>query len=224
MAIEHLSSNDRPYMHSKRWRMKYNVQRLVSPVIYRRTAHATDKLRGAMVWIRPTYRYDEYLVTYYSKVSGSGPYPFREIPATIVTSEIGDGESDYQLDKVIVDAQYDTYNYGSYTYKVLTPDPVISIELRPTSYEGETPTLKHDLIALNMAAQAGTNPWKSRIQTPGQGTPSTNDVAATRESLILVCPFSKYRRCRVTLTTTQKMTTVRSLQLVSTEFQRRTFG
>lgn len=216
--------------------MKFNVTRFVTAKVYRATGSEDRKLRG-FFWVnRPNYRYDEYWNTwtytpYYKPYDGpsaslkyQGPYPFREIPGTIVTHDIGNGESDFQLDKVVLDAQYDTKHYRAYKYNAVKPDPILSLELRNTSYAGETPTLTIDVIAQNHAAIPGINPWKSRMDTPGGTTISSNDVNATREALVLVVPFAKYRRSRAYISTAQKMTTIRGMQVLATEFPRRTYG
>lgn len=260
MRVKFIGQDLRPFTYSRRWRMKFNLTRFTSAKCYKKTTATVVKLRGAFWVNRQNLRYDEYFgygndQQYYLKnpspstVNYQGVYPFREIAGLVITHDIGNGESDYQLDKVIVDAQTDTVNYGpyripnvlpantipGYTYTAVAPDPVINVELRNTSYMGETPTSTLNLIAQNFAASpgisvlgttfiAGVNPWVSKSNTPGGTSISGNDVPAYRESLVLVVPFSKYRRCRVYLETLQKMTTIRSLQLFSTEFPRRTFG
>lgn len=217
--------------------MKFNLTRFTSAKVYRKLTDPTVKIRG-FFWVnKSNYRYDEYAnmypnpaLQYYQyqapvvPLGYIGPYPFHEIAGSVVTHDIGDGENDFILDKVVFDAQYDTKNYRQYTYNVNKADPTLVIELRNTSYQNETPTLTYNAIALNNAAVPGLNPWVSRSNTPGGTTISSNDVAATRESLALVVPFSKYRRLRIYATTIQKMTTIRSIQVYSTEFVRRTYG
>lgn len=259
MKIIHESSNNRPYTHSRRWRMKFNLSRFVSAKIYRATGNdsTTNKPRlMGMFWVnKSNYRYDEYYnkqysdynpstgisvqaQLYYAKaltwVSGYvGPYPFREIPAKIITHDIGNGESDFQLDKVIFDGQYDTKNYLVYQYNTSYPDPKLTIELRATSYSDEVPVLTIDVIKKNFEANPGPygvgNPWRSRANTPGGTLVSAGEKDnlgryATREALALVVPFSKYRRSRVYIETAQKLTTVRSVQVLATEFGRKTYG
>lgn len=236
-APVHQSQNNRPYTHSKRGRMKFNIGRHTSPKVYRRTGHATLKAKTVLFQPRSNYRYDEYYTNltainqYYSSILAPGqPLPFREIPGKVVTHAIGDGESDSILGKIIVDAQYDTRNYASYAYFNPTTnplrfiDPIVRFEARSTTYAGETPTLVFDLVQLNMNAQGGVNPFLSRIETPGGTTVAPNDIAASRESLVLVCPFVKYRRGRLTIETRQYLTTIRSVQVISNEHQRKTYG
>lgn len=236
-APVHQSLNNRPYTHSKRGRMKFNIGRHTSPKVYRRTGHATLKAKAVLFQPRSNYRYDEYYTDlapvnqyYISALTVGQPLPFREIPGRVVTHAIGDGESDSILGKIIVDAQYDTKNYAAYAYFNPTTnplrfvDPVVRFEARSTTYAGETPTLTFDLVNLNFVAQGGTNPFLSRIETPGGTTVAPNDIAVSRESLVLVCPFVKYRRGRLTIETRQYLTTIRSVQVISNEHQRKTYG
>jgi hypothetical protein len=239
--------------------MKFNLSRYVSAKVYRATGNDSTnnkpRLLG-MFWVnKSNYRYDEYYNRTYSNFDPAtgisvqawlyyakalswvneyvGPYPFREIPATIITHDIGNGESDFQLDKVIFDGQYDTKNYLAYQYSITFPDPKLTIELRATSYSNEVPVLTIDIIKKNFEAVPGPfglgNPWRSRSNTPGGTIVSSNEKDnlgryATREALALVVPFSKYRRSRVYVETAQKLTTVRSLQVLATEFTRKTYG
>jgi hypothetical protein len=262
--VQHIGQNKRAYTYSKRWRVKFNTGRFTTAKMYRRKydpAHADGinyTLRGFFWTNRNNYRYDEYwnfgnnmtsvAAGYYlyntiplqAEYAANGQrFPFREIPAEIVTHDIGNGESDFQLDKIILDAQYDTFSYGynresplgsgtyvqeSYSYDpVNNPDPKLIVELRNTSYANELPTQTIDVVAANWAAVPGVNPWVSRNNTPGTTTTAEN-ARINRESLALVVPFSKYRRCRAYISTLHKMTTVRSLQLFNTEFARRTYG
>lgn len=256
--IRHIGENNRPYTYSRRWRMKFNIGRFATGKMYRRAStnpltDTTNTLRSFFWTNRSNFRYDEYWNQFTSQDTGyylrnltpadptnyAGRYPFREIPATIVTHDIGNGESDFQLDKIILDAQYDTRSYGynvlvggvyqqqAYIYNPVTnPDPSLVVELRNTSYQGELPTQTINVIAANHAAVPGINPWVSRNNTPGTITTETSqeNTRIARESLALVVPFAKYRRCRAYIETMHKMTTVRSLQLFSTEFVRRTYA
>jgi hypothetical protein len=255
-----IGEDNRPYTYSRRWRMKFNLSRFITAKCYKKTSSTPVKLRGAFWANLQNFRYDEYFgmgnfTQYYLKnlvpttLDYQGIYPFREIGGIVVTHDIGNGENDYQLDKLIVDAQCDTKSYGPYqlpnvvpatttppyTYNAALPDPIVNVELRNTSYMGETPRLTFNAIAQNLAASPGinilgpikingVNPWSSRSNTPGGTSISANDVAVYRESLALVVPFGKYRRCRVYLESSQKMTTIRSIQVFSTEFARRTYG
>jgi hypothetical protein len=237
-SFDHYSANNRPYTHSKRGRMKFNIGKHTSPKVYRRTGHATLKAKTVLFQPRANFRYDEYYVplsvadVYYTTTIASGDrrFPFREIPGRIVTHAIGDGESDSILGKIVVDAQYDTRNYLGYRYFNATTaplsaaDPVVRFEARSTTYAGETPTLVFDLVALNMNAQGGVNPFTTRIETPGGTTVSPDDINATRESLVLVCPFTKYRRGRITIESAHYLTSIRSVQVMSSEHQRKTYG
>lgn len=236
-APVHQSLNNRPYTHSKRGRMKFNIGRHTSPKVYRRTGHATLKGRTVLFQPRSNYRYDEYYTNYIaanqyytSTLTVGSPLPFREIPGRVITHAIGDGESDSILGKIIVDAQYDTRNYSTYAYYNATTaplrfvDPSVRFESRSTTYAGETPTLTFDLVQLNFNAQGGTNPFLTRIETPGGTTVAPNDIGVSRESLVLVCPFVKYRRGRLTIETKQYLTTIRSVQVISNEHQRKTYG
>jgi hypothetical protein len=236
--FEHWSSNNRPYTHSKRGRMKFNIGRHTSPKVYRRTGHATLKATTVLFQPRSNFRYDEYYTNlsdanqYYTTTIPSGVryLPFREIPGRVVTQAVGDGESDNILSKIVVDAQYDTRNYTGYRYfnastaPLSAADPVVRFEARSTTYAGETPTLVFDLVALNINAQGGVNPFTTRIETPGGTTVSPDDINATRESLVLVCPFTKYRRGRITIESAHYLTTIRSVQVMSSEHQRKTYG
>lgn len=263
--IQHIGQDERPYTYSKRWRVKFNTGRFTTAKMYRRAyavapqpnpdADYNNTLQSFFWTNRNNYRYDEYWNRGNDTLTVNGGYylyntlpiqpgyvltgrfPFREIPAQIVTHDIGNGESDFQLDKIILDAQYDTRSYGynveispgvyqqqAYTYNTTTnKDPYLLVELRNTSYEGESPVEQFDVIERNHLAVPGVNPWVSRNNTPGSITTQEN-TRITRESLALVVPFSKYRRCRLTIGTLHKMTTVRSLQLFSTEFPRRTYA
>lgn len=236
-APVHQSQNNRPYTHSKRGRMKFNIGRHTSPKVYRRTGHATLKAKTVLFQPRSNYRYDEYYADltpinqYYTSILAPGqPLPFREIPGKVVTHAIGDGESDSILGKIVVDAQYDTRNYASYAYFNPTTnplrfiDPIVRFEARSTTYAGETPTNTFDLVNMNFLAQGGTNPFLSRIETPGGTIVSPDDKLMVRESLVLVCPFVKYRRGRLTIETRQYLTTIRSVQVISNEHQRKTYG
>lgn len=220
--------------------MKFNIGRHTSPKVYRRTGHATIKGKTVLFQPRSNFRYDEYYTSltlanqYYTTALplNENP-PFREIPGRVVTHAIGDGESDSILSKIIVDAQHDTKNYAGYVYynvndPFLPPtkfvDPIIRFEARSTTYAGESPQNTFDLVAMNMTAQGGLNPFLSRMDTPGGTTISPDDKLMVRESLVLVCPFVKYRRGRLTIETRQYLTTIRSVQVISNEHQRKTYG
>lgn len=253
--LNHISNNNRPYTHSRRWRMKFNHGRFTTPLLYRRTGGDNTKLQGFYWQNRSNYLYDEYPVDMnlgpgvgvkvYSRYSAfntpppdnayDGPYPFREIPARVVTHDIGNGENDFQLDKIILDAQYDTKTYLQYSYAgrptvygAHPADPKLVFESRNTTYADEVPTATIDLVQRNYQALQWVNPWRSRMNTPGgtSGSPSefhAGDII-TRESLVFVTPFLKYRRGRIYLETEQKMTTIRSVQVLATEFGRKTYG
>lgn len=236
--------------------MKFNVGTFTTPILYRRTQVDNSSKLWCFFWQnRSNFYYDEYQTQFTPSYGGTqivfanyspfstpppmneytGPYPFREITAKVVTHDIGNGEMDFQLDKVILDAQYDTKTYGDYQYTarqgftmVGIYDPKLTFEARNTSYSEEVPTLKMDLIERNHQALQWVNPWKSRLNTPGGTVPSPLEFSSGdiihRESIVLVTPFTKYRRGRIYLETQQKMTTVRSIQVYATEFGRKTYG
>lgn len=237
--------------------MKFNLDNFTTPIIYRRTNAVNNTKLLAYFWQnRSNYYYDEYptsvgttygqndtvygfysiLLTPAPDQRYAGPYPFREISAQVVTHDIGNGESDFQLDKIILDAQYDTKTYRNYAYQPTEPgfisiaayDPKLTFESRNTTYANETPVLQLELIQKNYQALQWVNPWRSRLNTPGGTTASSAEISngdvIHRESLALVTPFLKYRRGRIYLETAQKMTTVRGIQVYATEFSRKTYG
>jgi hypothetical protein len=223
MATEFYATDNRPYSYSRRWRMKYNSQRHHTAIGYRQAED--EKLKLVMGFKHPNYYYDEYLPLYYSTNALGGPFPFREIPGILITPELGDTENDYLLDKVVVDMQYDSVRYGFYTYDAVSnADPTVVVDVRSPAYHNQTPTKRVDLVALNQTAMPSLNPFISVRQAPADTDISSDDVAAYRESIALVSPMIKYRRMRLEFRTLQKVTTMRSFQVIFTEYPRRTWG
>lgn len=226
MPIIHQSIDRRPYSHSKRWRMKYNDRYHHTMLGYRRVLNqATPSLKVVFGYKAAGYVYDEYLSGYYlTNRPQAAALPFHEIRATVITHEIGDSENDYMLDKVIVDMQYDASRYGFYTYEPSYPDPVVYVDARSKLYANDAPATILDLVARNQTAMPSINPFVSVRQPPGDTNVSSNDINAHRESLALVTPMVKFRRSRYQIISLQKVSTIRSLQIIMTEFPRRTWG
>lgn len=223
MAITHNSTDQRPYTHSRRWRMKYNNRRHCTAIGYRDAAGSA--LTYAIGYKANNYVYDEYLADFYNTaLLAGGPIGFREIPGVVVTPEIGDSENDYVLDKLIVDMHYDAGRYGAYAYDVNAPDPTVTVETRSIAYSSDSPTKRTELVALNQAAMASINPFSSVRQSPGDTDLSPDDANIVRESLALVTPMLKFRRMRIEIETLQKATTIRGVTALMTEFPRRTWG
>jgi hypothetical protein len=206
--------------------MKYNDRYHHTMIGYRKVlSQATPSLKVVFGYKAAPFVYDEYLASYYTTNRPlATALPFREIRATVITHEIGDSESDYQLDKVIVDMQYDSSRYGFYTYEPLYPDPVVYVDARSKIYANDTPTSVIDLVSRNQSVMPSINPFVSVRQAPGDTNVSANDVNVHRESIALVTPMLKFRRSRYQIISLQKVSTIRSLQVMMTEYPRRTWG
>lgn len=218
----------RPYSHSKRWRMKFNRGRYASGQPYRAQEADTPLPKARMYFTQQqaNFLYDEYDAPWFSTTRTGSVIPLKEIPALLVTHEIGDGENDYKIDKVHADINYDTVRYGAYTYNaVANADPSFIVDLRSQNYAGQTPQKRLDLIALNMAVKPGINPFISVRMTPGDIDIPPNEEAIYREALALRAPLTaRFRRCRVEVGTLQKATSVRNIMIQVTEYPRRTWG
>ena len=226
MSVIHQSVDQRPYSYSKRWRMKYNDRYHHTMIGYRKViGQQTPSLKVVFGSKSSGYVYDEYLASYYvTNRPLATALPFREIRASVITHEIGDSENDYMLDKVIVDMQYDSSRYGMYSYETLYPDPVVYVDARSKIYGNDQPNKLVDLVAANQAVMTSINPFVSVRQAPGDTNVASNDINVHRESIALVAPMIKFRRSRYQIISLQKVSTIRSLQIIMTEFPRRTWG
>jgi len=225
-----------PYSCSRRWRMKFNRNRLSTVIGYRKdepgTAEAplTNPLPQIRVYyahLKENFVYDEYDALYYNtdQTGTLRNICFREIPARIVTSEIGNGQDDYMPGKIVIDTQYDSQHYHGYIYdEDLVADPKVFLHVRSAVYAGQTPDKYYELVSLNMRARPAQNPFESTMQTPGDTTIADNETASYRESLVLTTPMAKFRRARLDIQTDQKMTTIRSLSVELVQFVRRSYG
>lgn len=191
-----------------------------------------------MMWKNPLYLYDEFCMLYYN-AGKSGVYRTigcTEIPAYIITHEMGNGENDYILDKIIVDCQMDTRHYDAYHYHGTdNADPYLKVDTRNAAFASETSPTSQDVIKLNMASKPGRNPLQSYRQVPipttAQGTAgdqtftkSSDEVATSRESIALVSPRTRFRRCRIEFGTRQNIVMLQGITINLTEFSRRTYA
>lgn len=185
-------------------------------------------------------------------ITGTRTIPFHEIPAVAISHEIGNGENDYIGQRLVLDAQMDYRHFTGYTYEdpdgiptnldvwrgqwhdpqFVRRDPEVILDLRNqtlrpvVSYPAAPIETKYvDIVARNMAAKGGLNPFETTTQ-PINGTfpEDTGDINTARESMAFVCPFTKFRHARIELRTSHKMSMVRNLTWELTDFQRRTFG
>lgn len=185
--------------------------------------------------------YDEFDHRYFNEgdTSPLREVPFQEINASFITHDIGDGQTDYIADAIVIDCQFDTKKYYGYDHDNSFEDPTIRLFARAPSMadaEGIGLAPYINLTQLNLAARPGRNIFQSYRQTPidpssGQGNPgdesftvSPDDYGPARESLALVVPFTKFRRARLEFETFQKVSRIRGLTFKIVELPRRTYG
>lgn len=148
------------------------------------------------------------------------------------THEIGNGEDDHILNKVILectpkeDVTDQFIDYNRYTY-ITQNDPYLGYELRNRTYVNQLARFNEiDLVALNMAAKGGLNPFRSIMTTPTTDTTNyTIDGSETevgRESLNLIAPMSKFRRTRFRLLS-KVIAKIRTLTVSYKVFNRRNY-
>lgn len=148
------------------------------------------------------------------------------------THEIGNGEDDHILNKVILectpkenktDAALD---YNRYVYTSQN-DPYLGYELRNRTYVNQLARFNEiDLVAINMAAKGGLNPFTSIMITPTADTANYTmdggEVEVGRESLNMIAPMSKFRRTRFRLVS-RVIAKIRTLTVSYKVFNRRNY-
>lgn len=160
------------------------------------------------------------------------------ITGLIVLHEIGNGISDSLLNRVILEAMPDS-TWSTYDYST-TVDPNLYINLRSSLWVDGQGENKIDLVALNMTAKGGLNPFCSVMQTPnveGTGDRVTftgDDVYSGGtpvdaqgkpvESLVLLAPINtKFRRMLLSFRST-KVAVIRTITVIMGEYTRRGWG
>lgn len=175
---------------------------------------------------------------------------FEPIYCRVITHEIGDSQKNASLSKVIVEAIplcFDGLDYAGYDYFSTGDDyPKLQVSLRNEGFSNmfvpaqpDYLQKRVDLVAVNMQAResrAGSNPWRSVLQTPAATTDyipgvqenrtytlDPSDVQNIHESFSLLAPLhSKFRRCRLKYVC--KFTAIlRAFTIVYNEYGRR-FG
>lgn len=253
---------ERPYSYNTRWRLKFNRGRHTTFIGYRNgtvEAHTEpyqleNRPRNRVYfWSqKENFVYDEYDHKYYNdlQVGTLREIPFHEIPAVVISHEIGSGEADCIGNRMVLDAYMDYRHYTGYAYEnpdvnaislndwrlswhdpqYIRRDPELILDLRnPTirevvSYAPATEYNYVDVVARNMAAKGGPNPFETTTQPINNTTRDPGDIPTAREAIALVVPFTKFRRSRVELRTSQKVAVVRNLVWEFTDFDRRTYG
>lgn len=148
----------------------------------------------------------------------------KDIYGKVISHEIGDGQRDSMMRRVIVEAVpfLEDQSVGMdqalalYDYNVLGNDyPKMYITLRSNAYTMIPSSYQKtiDLIGLNMQPRStfpGVNPWRSILQTPTTDTNASyqmdvydetinpqGDVMNAHESFVLLAPLqNKFRRCK----------------------------
>jgi hypothetical protein len=166
---------------------------------------------------------------------------YKYIIGKLITHNIGNGEQDNILSKVIlectpketndlwygfVDNPIQKLNWLNANYTD-TKDPYLTYELRTRTFNNQTQKfVDKDLVELNMNAKGGLNPFQSIMQTPINNNlnydMSSEETMVGRESLNLIAPMDKFRRTKFTLIS-KLIVKIRSLSVIYKEFTRRNF-
>lgn len=183
------------------------------------------------------YLYDEYPRVHYTTSASGKQYWMKEIPARIVTHEVGDGVEDFLLDRVVLEAQefepleaispdQVVYSFNLYTYNLDTyNEPQLMIHPRSIGYVGaEDPGESYDIVYKNAQAQGMTNLYYGSPRQSPVGIINTDDPVVGRESVALVAPMTKFRKMRMDFKTKGYTVIVRSIVAVASVQRRRTWG
>jgi hypothetical protein len=152
----------------------------------------------------------------------------HRITGTVISHDIGDGQNDYLLDDVMIEAYPLSLEFPliNDVYDKNDPDPILSIATRHQSNSsGFMPQIEALYDLFGSAIKHGWRKWLIRTSPTNRapGRPNSK-VIRTRESFYFRVPFGIRFRKGVIYFQTRSLSMIREIRLKMREYQRRHFS